>query len=294
MVTCPVCERTRITESRCPQCGSDLQPLLRLGELPYLYYNEGIRLINENKIDEAIETLSTAVAFNSGFAKPHIALATAYNREGLYKEAIAQLEKALATEPKNDKLLEARQNIETQMKRQLAGQAEQKRKLTRFRKLLIGAPIAAFLGGLFLVLVIQHLSSQSPPVATIETEAEELKNSITNEPALAGSNIHITHANGLLTISGSIESEIHKQLILERAKNIVRNYPLATENLSVVPKPVAVTYKVLRGESLSRISERFYDTPEKWTKVFQANIERISDPNIIKANQKLQIPIDDN
>ena len=33
MLDCPVCPRTQITEDRCPQCGTDLKPLLRLSQL---------------------------------------------------------------------------------------------------------------------------------------------------------------------------------------------------------------------------------------------------------------------
>ncbi len=53
-------------------------------------------------------------------------------------------------------------------------------------------------------------------------------------------------------------------------------------------------YVVKRGETLSEISAKpeIYGTSKKWKKIYEANQDKIKDPNKIKAGQKLKIPRD--
>ena len=48
-------------------------------------------------------------------------------------------------------------------------------------------------------------------------------------------------------------------------------------------------YTVKSGDNLSRISERFYGTPNKYSGIAQAN--GISNPDLIKVGQQLNLPV---
>ena len=50
------------------------------------------------------------------------------------------------------------------------------------------------------------------------------------------------------------------------------------------------TYTVKAGDSLSRIAKQFYGNANDWQKIYQANKNKIKDPNIIHAGQILIIP----
>jgi nucleoid-associated protein YgaU len=50
------------------------------------------------------------------------------------------------------------------------------------------------------------------------------------------------------------------------------------------------TYTVKAGDSLSKISREFYGDANKYQKIFQANRDRLSDPDKIRAGQELVIP----
>lgn len=59
------------------------------------------------------------------------------------------------------------------------------------------------------------------------------------------------------------------------------------------PKPAAPAprdYVVQSGDSLSKIARQFYGNTNEWKKIYQANKDRIQDPNLIKPGQKLIIP----
>jgi nucleoid-associated protein YgaU len=54
--------------------------------------------------------------------------------------------------------------------------------------------------------------------------------------------------------------------------------------------PAARTYTVQSGDSLSKISKQFYGDASKYMKIFEANKDKLSDPDEIKAGMDLQIP----
>jgi nucleoid-associated protein YgaU len=54
--------------------------------------------------------------------------------------------------------------------------------------------------------------------------------------------------------------------------------------------PAARTYTVQAGDSLSKISKQFYGDANKYMKIFEANKDKLADPDKIKAGQELVIP----
>jgi len=54
--------------------------------------------------------------------------------------------------------------------------------------------------------------------------------------------------------------------------------------------PAARTYTVQPGDSLSKISKQFYGDATKYMKIFEANKDKLSDPDKIKAGMNLLIP----
>ena len=49
-------------------------------------------------------------------------------------------------------------------------------------------------------------------------------------------------------------------------------------------------YKVKEGDSLGRIAKRFYGKASKWTLIYEANIDKIKDPQRIRPGIELIIP----
>lgn len=56
------------------------------------------------------------------------------------------------------------------------------------------------------------------------------------------------------------------------------------------PSSSARTYTVLPGDSLSKISKQFYGDANKYMKIFEANKDKLSDPDKVRAGMDLVIP----
>lgn len=50
------------------------------------------------------------------------------------------------------------------------------------------------------------------------------------------------------------------------------------------------THTVAKGESLSRIAKRYYGDAKQWRKIFDANKDKIENPDLIFPGQVLKIP----
>jgi nucleoid-associated protein YgaU len=62
---------------------------------------------------------------------------------------------------------------------------------------------------------------------------------------------------------------------------------------STAPSPAAAeprTYTVVAGDSLSKISKRFYGSANQWRRIFEANQDQIKNPDLIHPGQVLRIP----
>lgn len=58
------------------------------------------------------------------------------------------------------------------------------------------------------------------------------------------------------------------------------------EGIAAAPR----TYKVKEGDTLSQIAKDFYGKATKWTVIYEANSDKVKDPNKIKAGTALVIP----
>ena len=54
--------------------------------------------------------------------------------------------------------------------------------------------------------------------------------------------------------------------------------------------PAVRTYTVQPGDSLSKISKQFYGDANKYMKIFEANKDKLADPDKVKAGMDLLIP----
>ena len=52
----------------------------------------------------------------------------------------------------------------------------------------------------------------------------------------------------------------------------------------------AQTYTVVAGDSLSKIAKHFYGNANAWKQIFEANRDKISNPDMIHPGQVLSIP----
>ena len=56
--------------------------------------------------------------------------------------------------------------------------------------------------------------------------------------------------------------------------------------------PVAKTYTVVRGDSLSKIAKHVYGNANRWHDIFEANRDQLANPDLIQPGQVLKLPAD--
>ena len=64
---------------------------------------------------------------------------------------------------------------------------------------------------------------------------------------------------------------------------------------STAPQPLdreVTSYTVVSGDSLSKIAKRVYGDASKWPKIFEANRDKIKNPDLIHPGQVLTLPAD--
>jgi len=50
-------------------------------------------------------------------------------------------------------------------------------------------------------------------------------------------------------------------------------------------------YEVVSGDTLSAIAQTWYGDPNLWPRLFEANRNQITDPNLIFPGQVLRVPL---
>jgi nucleoid-associated protein YgaU len=118
---------------------------------------------------------------------------------------------------------------------------------------------------------------------------------------------HLHEDNGKLIIQGKAPSEQAKNKVWDQIKLVDPSYSDLSADISVdqslaanQPKTAAAgassgdgqsrTYTVKPGDSLSKISEQFYGSSSQYMKIFEANRDKLNDPNKIQPGMELKIP----
>ncbi len=92
---------------------------------------------------------------------------------------------------------------------------------------------------------------------------------------------------GKLLIRGVVPSDHAKNAIWDIVKRIDANVSDAIIDVNVQS---GLVYKVVSGDSLSKIAKRFYGDSNAYQKIFEANRDQLSDPDKIKVGQELKLP----
>jgi len=102
--------------------------------------------------------------------------------------------------------------------------------------------------------------------------------------------------DGKLHFDGTVNSEAEKNAIWEALKTVPEWRTEVVADIKVKPgagaAPVSSmkTYTVKAGDTLSKISKQFYGDGNAYMKIFDANKDKLSDPDKIKVGQVLSIP----
>ncbi|MBK8316808.1 MAG: LysM peptidoglycan-binding domain-containing protein [Acidobacteria bacterium] len=120
---------------------------------------------------------------------------------------------------------------------------------------------------------------------------DELKakyNAVIDKGHEVGLNVQNLNMEGeKLLIRGVVPSEYAKNELWDVIKGIDAAVSDAVIDINVQS---GLTYKVVSGDTLSKIAKRFYGNANDYNKIFQANTDQLDDPDKIKVGQELKLP----
>ncbi|MGJ7485930.1 peptidoglycan-binding protein LysM [Variovorax sp. LT2P21] len=96
-------------------------------------------------------------------------------------------------------------------------------------------------------------------------------------------------ATGVVTLSGKAPSQEASEKASLAAGNVA-NVTSVDNNLVAPEAPPAQYHDVVRGDTLSAISKKYYGDANKYNAIFEANKPMLTHPDKIYPGQKLRIP----
>lgn len=102
------------------------------------------------------------------------------------------------------------------------------------------------------------------------------------------SNLQVREQDNVLYIDGTVSSEDTKQQLWDIYNRIDPDYRSGdlVMNLALA-EGAEEMYEVVKGDSLSKIGQRY---GIGWKEIYEANRDRIKDPDLIQPGWKLKIP----
>ncbi len=118
---------------------------------------------------------------------------------------------------------------------------------------------------------------------------------------------HLHVQDNKLFIQGAAPSEDIKNEVWNKIKSADSSYSDLTADITVdssLPQPQQAsaaaasagtagggqTYRVQPGDTLSKIAKQFYGNANDYNRIFEANQDKLQNPDQIKAGQELVIP----
>lgn len=102
---------------------------------------------------------------------------------------------------------------------------------------------------------------------------------------------YVEELDGVLKVGGVVETQFMKDRMWDTIKEIGGENPSDIQaDIKVEVTDYYAKHVVKKGESLSLIAKDYFGDPMKYKEIFEANKDKIDDPNVIFPDQELTIP----
>ena len=102
---------------------------------------------------------------------------------------------------------------------------------------------------------------------------------------------YVEESDGVLRMGSTLDNQYQKDQIWDEIKRIGGENPRDVEvDIKVRNKSYYAKHTVEKGDSLSKIAKEYLGDAMAYKKIFQANTDKLDDPNKIFPGQELTIP----
>jgi nucleoid-associated protein YgaU len=106
---------------------------------------------------------------------------------------------------------------------------------------------------------------------------------------IKGGDVKVT--DGKLEINGTADNQYYKDQLWDEIKRVGGENPTdVMADIKVADASIYTHHEVQKGESLSLIAKKYYGDPMKYKKIFEANTDKLKNPDMIHPGQNLIIP----
>jgi tetratricopeptide (TPR) repeat protein len=293
MIDCPVDGRKNITSPVCPQCKTDLSPLIYIRELPENLFLEGTRYLTDNKVDDAIKKFISALEIEPGNTKFLLTLGNAYLAKGMTEEALNCSSSVITLEPGNEEAALLEKNCNAIKNDQLRAKQKESARSKIIMLLLIFVPVITLLCGLFIPPV---LKSKPQKIMDPQKVVQQAKADLVKNDNLKGLQVTADYSGKTFVLSGVVPTGLHKALAEEillknlQKDELTKNERI-TNSITIKPDQLFISYIVRSNDNLTKISKFFLGDPQKWPIIVQYNSDKIIQPGKLKVGTPLRIPI---
>lgn len=103
----------------------------------------------------------------------------------------------------------------------------------------------------------------------------------------------VKEENGVLTVTGTVQTAYEKNLLWDQIKEIGGDTPAdIIADIRVANNDYYAQYTVKSGDTLGKIAKHFYGEPKKYSQIFDANSGILDHPDKIEVGQVLTIPFE--
>ncbi len=101
----------------------------------------------------------------------------------------------------------------------------------------------------------------------------------------------VEEENGVLKVWGTVETPYEKNQLWDAIKATGGSNPSdIIADIKVANTSYYTKHTVVKGESLSKIAQHYYDDMMKYKAIFEANRDLLDNPDVIHPGQVLTIP----
>ena len=103
----------------------------------------------------------------------------------------------------------------------------------------------------------------------------------------------VVEENGVLKVSAIVHSQYDKNVIWDKIKEIGGDNPSdIVADFQTQTSDYYAKYVVEKGDTLGKVSKKYYGEAGKYMQIFNANKDVLSDPDEIEVGQILVIPFE--